>query len=53
MTEAENRLRKNNAKKDESENFMVEGERTRALTEDEKQENLLPEGIFIDIMKSD
>jgi protein involved in polysaccharide export with SLBB domain len=41
VTEAENRLRKNNAKKDEGENFMLEGERTRALTEDEKQENLL------------
>ena len=41
VTEAENRMRKNNAKKDDSENFMVEGERNRALTEDEKQENLL------------
>ena len=42
VTDAEKRMRKNNAvKDDENENFMMEAERNRQLTDDEKQENLL------------
>lgn len=43
VTDAENRMRKNNGakKEDENANFMLEGERNRQLTDDERQESLL------------